>query len=246
MHVRQQTDFILGRIREAAAGLLVPAAFQRPYVWTRDDVEALWTSLSRGWPIGSLLLWQPPRDLPLDRAGRRRLGPIEAADGKWATMLLDGQNRMATIAWSLLGPDDLRPDASTLSPIERETWESSQTLVCDWESRSVRFVPAAEAEDGYRFPVSCLVDNRAMNRLARSMWSAGLQDDNPIRWMDDLAQSVREARAAVTVLEDATPAEAVEAFRHVARVGQPVTAEDIEAALSWLSEPDPNTSARRR
>lgn len=239
MRVRQQTDFLLGRVREAAAGLLVPAAFQRPYVWTRDDVEALWTSLSRGWPIGSLLLWQPPHGTSMERAGRRRLGPIDASGDRWASMLLDGQNRMASLAWSLIQPGDPRPDPADLTPVERETWDPSHTLVCDWESRSVRFVPAAEATEGYRYPVACLVDSIRMNRQGRAMWNSGLTDEEPFEWVNELARTVLEARSAVTVLENATPAEAVEAFRHIARVGQPVRAEDVEAALSWLEAPPP-------
>lgn len=234
MRVRQNADFLIEQVRSAAAGRLVPAAFQRPYVWTRDDVEALWTSLSRGWPIGSLLIWQPPRDLPMADAGRLRLGPVEASGGEWTSMLLDGQNRMATVAWSLLDPGSRRPDDADLSPVERDTWDPSHALVCDYETRSVRFVPATEAGEGYRFPAACLVDSIAMNRAFRAVWARGMQEDEPLQWMDNLANTVRDARVAVTVLENATPQEAVEAFRHVARVGQPVTAEDVEAALEWV------------
>ena len=215
--------------------MIVPAAFQRPYMWTRHDVEAFWKSLTNGWPVGSLMLWNPAVSVDRTNTGRTRIGPIENNASEWVTMLLDGQNRMATLAWSLAMPDDVLPDADTLSERERETWMSGMNLVCDYDTRSVRFVPEEEMNIGYRLPAAVLGDSILMNRSFRALYKEGLLDDEPMIWMDSMAQKVREARVTCTTLNDATPEEAVEVFRNIARVGQPVSEEDLENAIGWLS-----------
>lgn len=85
---------------------------QRPYVWTPKQVIMLVDSLFRGWPFGSLLLWEVKPDcfhanegLPhrpfwqvVDRTGGEK-GSTTSALGQPATyqMVLDGQQRVQSM-----------------------------------------------------------------------------------------------------------------------------------------------------
>ncbi|MDD6791584.1 MAG: DUF262 domain-containing protein, partial [Thermobifida fusca] len=40
------------------SGTILLPEFQRGYVWNRDQVRGLMRSLYRGYPVGSLLLWE--------------------------------------------------------------------------------------------------------------------------------------------------------------------------------------------
>lgn len=243
MRVHQTSTFVTDLVRSAAAGGVAPAAFQRDYAWTRDDVEALWTSLLRGWPVGSFLLWEPAQGL-LPAVGRTRIGPVEARPEEGCSLLLDGQNRLASLAWSLLPPGAERPHKALLSPVERETWDRSVALVCDPDLDRVLFVPADEADNGLRIPVSALADTRQRMDAFRGLLARGASDA-VFKWFDDVENRLRNARAAVTVLERATAAEAVEAFTHIARVGQPVTAAEVADAIGWLDRDVPALPAPR-
>lgn len=253
MHVRQSACFLTDPLDDARLGLLVPAAFQRPYQWSRDDVEALWTSLAKGWPIGSFLIWEPPQGLA--QASRPRLGPVmpdasPARSGRRTapqrpSLILDGQNRLASLAWSLHPPGGARPAHGELFPAEADTWDPSAALVCDWQEDRIRFVPSEEASCGLRLPVAALADTSLMWRACMPMLGLPGGDD-AIGWFDRLAKAFRSARAVVTVLEDATPGEAVEAFRHIAKAGQPVQDEDIKSALTWLGAAPDEPGATRR
>ena len=82
---------------------------QRPYVWSPRQVTMLVDSLFRGWPFGSLLLWEVKPDcfeanegIPhrpfwqvVDRTGNDK-GSQNSALGQPATyqMVLDGQQRV--------------------------------------------------------------------------------------------------------------------------------------------------------
>ena len=48
--------------------------FQRPYVWTRKTMLQLFDSVLRGYPIGSLLIWQTDRE---DITSLDAIGPIK-------------------------------------------------------------------------------------------------------------------------------------------------------------------------
>lgn len=64
--------------------------FQRGYVWKRKDVRLFMNSLYRGWPVGSLLEWNPPVSTVDVRGGSQKSeGTIR--------LLIDGQQRITTL-----------------------------------------------------------------------------------------------------------------------------------------------------
>lgn len=91
---------------------------QRPYVWTPRNVTLLIDSLFRGWPFGSLLLWEVKPDcfqenegIPhrpfwqvIDRTGNDH-GATTSVLGQPATyqMVLDGQQRVQSLIIALGG-----------------------------------------------------------------------------------------------------------------------------------------------
>lgn len=91
---------------------------QRPYVWSPRQVTMLIDSLFRGWPFGSLLLWEVKSDcflenegIPhrpfwqvIDRTGSDQ-GATASALGQPATyqMVLDGQQRVQSLILALGG-----------------------------------------------------------------------------------------------------------------------------------------------
>jgi len=239
--IRQSTMFLTDVLRGVEAGQLVPASFQRPYAWGRPDVEALWTSLAKGYPIGSFLLWSPPPEVDVAALGRSRIGPVAVAPASHPTLVLDGQNRMASYVWSTLATapdgeeverlDGLHP----LSPPERDTWLGEEALFADPVERAIRFLPRSEASRRLLLPAHALVrEDVLMPYLRRWERSHGPVSDGDLYWFcDEMRRRVSEARVAVTTLERLPPGEALDAFRHVARAGVPISDEDFEAAMAF-------------
>lgn len=229
MRIEQSATFFTDVLARVRKGTLVAPAFQRPYVWSKQDVEAFWKSLLRGWPIGSVLIWSPKdaRDL-----ARGRIGPISVPADSSPSLILDGQNRLATFAWSLLTPGTplVLPDG--VDGRERDTWASGESLVADPETRSVRFVPTQEASSGARVPPGLLIDTPALWKIVRQRGEAEFPD-HLLKWLFEEAESsVRSARVSVTEMVGGTLDEAIEAFLHVGRAGVPVSEDDLRAALA--------------
>lgn len=93
-----QVDDLVAKVD---AGVLRLPDFQRKLKWQARDKLDLFDSLYRGFPIGTLLLWKAPApggtvtfdELSLEVAGR--------PDALW---IVDGQQRVTTLASSLLVP----------------------------------------------------------------------------------------------------------------------------------------------
>lgn len=90
-------DDILRRAREGE--LFVPV-FQRNYRWKAKDIENLFDSIYRGYPIGNLLLWETDRK----EGAQAKFGDLSfhPAAGK-QMLIIDGQQRISSFVAVLLG-----------------------------------------------------------------------------------------------------------------------------------------------
>jgi hypothetical protein len=84
--------------------------FQRGYVWNREQVRGLFSSLYRGYPIGAFMTWNTKAE-----GAAARGGPV-AVDGT-VKLLLDGQQRVTTLYGVMRGkaPKFFEGSSSTFS-----------------------------------------------------------------------------------------------------------------------------------
>ena len=235
MRVEHEHRFLFQVIQEVEQGLLVPAGMQRPYVWREADVLAFCESLTEGLPVGSLLTWKPKAGLDTGSLARPRLGPIHLTEiHPHARLILDGQNRLATLAWMLGGKTP-----ADLSEAEVETW-TGRALVIDNEVGGFTFVPEDEVEKGLRVSAAaCSV--RRLQPLLRAGYTRWLAEcfseaecDEFLNRVSDIIDVVREARVIETVISDAHPEEAKRAFLKICRTGVQISDADFDTAMAWL------------
>lgn len=238
MRIHQNSAFLSQLVKEVQRGLLAPAAFQRPYVWSQDDVLALCQSVLAGFPLGGFLCWAPGRHADISKVGRGRLGPIVPPEGATIEkLLLDGQNRLATIAWLLR--DDTMPYPLDMSPMEADTWCGGKVLVADLANKVLRFERTEACDDGFTLPSRCLFRSTDAMSLVRSRWNTTWSHldeaakDAGLTWYDKAVDAFCEARVVETVLENASVQEAKNAFLHICKVGVPMSEVDFDNAVSW-------------
>lgn len=70
---------------------LILPEFQRGYVWKRDAVRSYFTSLYRGYPTGSFLIWKTPDP------GKVRNKDEAESEKKYFELILDGQQRLTSV-----------------------------------------------------------------------------------------------------------------------------------------------------
>ena len=100
---------ILGKVDEKQ--LFVPA-FQREYVWKRDDAKMLIDSLIKEYPTGTMLTWETSK--PPELKGAHKYSEQQGA----VKLLLDGQQRVTTLYMLIRGQI---PPYYTLPEITNDT-----------------------------------------------------------------------------------------------------------------------------
>ena len=136
----------LGKLVEyVAAGKIRVPRFQRAFVWKQTDLHDLLDSVLRGFPIGSILIWDT--ETPIESAST--VGPIRISSppGGQIGYLLDGQQRVSTLVGTLRLPDEAEPIVDDVN------WQ----LYCDLDSREFLPIPLEKIEPRH-FPVRSLLD----------------------------------------------------------------------------------------
>lgn len=93
-------------VRRVLSGQVRVPSFQRDLKWQVKDVLDLLDSIFRGYPVGTLLLWQRPAEAEPLRYGTVE---VDAAARSDALMVVDGQQRIRALTQALAGaahPDD--------------------------------------------------------------------------------------------------------------------------------------------
>ncbi len=85
-----------------ASGRLRIPSFQRGLKWNRMDARFLLESLFRGYPVGTLLLWEAAAPAGEVRFGSLTLPAPQLPNALW---VVDGQQRMVSLARTLLAAD---------------------------------------------------------------------------------------------------------------------------------------------
>jgi uncharacterized protein with ParB-like and HNH nuclease domain len=76
---------------------------QRAYVWRRPQVRDLLDSLYRGYPVGTMLLWET-EEAPIAKvvSGSKNEGPVSNA----VRYILDGQQRLTSLSKAFSTSDE--------------------------------------------------------------------------------------------------------------------------------------------
>src|SRR5687768_13988605 len=84
---------LLNLLEEVAAGKINIPVFQREFVWKKDQMKNLFDSISKGYPMGSLLFWRPDKEYKT----LNKIGPYNIVNPKSNYYVLDGYQRITTL-----------------------------------------------------------------------------------------------------------------------------------------------------
>src|SRR5436309_13216142 len=90
----KKIEDLIGEIEKEQ--LILPE-FQRGYVWKLPAVRSFVTSLYRGYPTGSFLVWKTPEP------GKVRGATDLDSDAKYFELILDGQQRLTSVFTVITG-----------------------------------------------------------------------------------------------------------------------------------------------
>ena len=214
----------LGKLVERiAAGQILVPRFQRAFVWRQTDLHALLDSILRGFPIGSILVWDTKENME----STQRIGPIEISprpDGMIG-YLLDGQQRVSTLVGTLRLTDGM--DAT----VDQVDWR----VYCNLDTQEFHREPAEGAGPQY-FPVRSLLNTAGFFEACRRIQSEGDDPDRIQKWLDEadrLASAFRDYQLPLIRIRDADLDSAVTVFARLNRTGRKMAADEMVTALTY-------------
>ncbi len=214
----------LGKLVERiAAGKIRVPRFQRSFVWKQPDLHALLDSVLRGFPIGSILVWDTEATIET----RDCVGPVEVSprpDGL-VGYLLDGQQRVSTLAGTLRLSDEVN------TIVDQVDWR----VYCDLENREFVRAPAGGAGPQH-FPVGSLLNTAGFFEACRRIESDVDDRTRARRWLDEadrLANAFRDYQIPLIHIREADLDTAVTVFARLNRKGRKMTADEMVSALTY-------------
>jgi hypothetical protein len=240
MIVKPEVQLLGDVLSSIAQGTLRIPRFQRPFVWRPDQMLELFDSLERGYPVGSLLVWETNLSLPsLDRVGD--IVVPAAQPGLPTAFVLDGHQRLSTLFGTLARAGDAAPDGDG-----------------EWIWRIYRELGVRPGKDADRYrrnlyrhwkksahPPADLLPMRAVLRTLDFLaFARTLQHEvEPVAGPRRAAEMVDEAeqvsgriksyRFAVVRLQGGTLEQAVEVFSRLNSKGSAMTPQQMVSALTY-------------
>jgi hypothetical protein len=215
-------------------GTLRVPRFQQPFAWRPEQMLELFDSIERGYPIGSLLVWET--NLPLASLGT--VGDITVSyppSGIPVSFVLDGYQRLATLFGTLMRP------VTAPRTAEQQSWmwwvyrelgggQPSRLLFRHWTR--------AEPPPAHYLPIRSVLrtlDFLAFVRELQATEGTGSDSDRIVELVDEaerVAQRIKLYRLAVIRLQGGSLEQAAEVFSRLNSPGRAMTVDQMLSALS--------------
>ncbi|NVJ09459.1 DUF262 domain-containing protein [Myxococcus sp. AM001] len=208
---------------EIGSGKLRVPRFQRPFFWKPEAMRELFDSIQKGYPIGSLLLWNTV-DSP---ESFDQVGPLSVpnAPTQSVTYVLDGHQRLSTLYGVLRLPQAF-PKGT-----EQHTW---QWWVWYDLKNEVFVHNRSEASPPHLFPLRALLRTVDFLQAARALQEhLPHEASNLIDKAERLAQKIKSYKLALIRIQGGTLDQAVEIFSRVNKRGEEMTPDQMVSALTY-------------
>ena len=216
----------LGKLVERVAdGRIRVPKFQRAFVWNQPDLSALLDSVRRGFPIGSILVWDTEKGIQ----STPRIGPLKIRPGPEGSVgyLLDGQQRVSTLAGTLRLTDDMDPI------VHQVDWRVYYDLD---EQVFIEQRKLARDSDPRYFPVRSLLNTAGYIEACRRILDQVDDERRAQRWLEEadrLSSAFRDYQLPVIHIREADLESAVTVFARLNRTGRKMAADELVSALTF-------------
>lgn len=222
-------DFEKGKIQ-------VPA-FQRDFVWDKNQKLDLWDSIEKGYPIGSILLWQP------DFNQKEKDYQFQSTEMASYTIpkrendffyILDGFQRLSTLIGCLVHPE------KTNLQRDEEQWQNDFNIVYDLQKTEDRhFVKLKKGTTAkyYQIPIYQLIDAKAFFYFQRQLYQKdNLSEqtiDHYLERYEYISKMLQLYEIPAIKIYGGTLSEAVDIFQRLNSKGAKITTDWVVSALSF-------------
>lgn len=218
--VKPNVEFINDIISYVSTGKFLLPKFQRKFVWEKKDIISFFDSIYKGYPIGSVLLWDGGgKDINFTSTiGGAKIDISHENFSQQKYYIVDGQQRISTLFCCLSDhPGILDKKWSFYFDLTREVFYSEL---------------GSERKKGAYFDVRAIKKTTSFIReVNRILEQTG--DESLVEKAEILADKIRKYKIAVIYLEGGSLSEIVEIFTRLNFYGKNIKPQDLVYALTY-------------
>ncbi|MFI0722241.1 DUF262 domain-containing protein [Streptomyces sp. NPDC021224] len=227
-----EVHFLEEVLERISRGELRVPKFQRPFLWRPDQMLQLFDSMERGYPMGSLLIWETTMPLAsLDVIGGRSIPP--APEGAKVAYVLDGHQRLST----LFGVLHRSADAPQSAQQEDWMWWVYRPLGrSDHDGVRYRHWKSGETTPGNFLPMRSVLGTLDFLEYARKLSDVSdsrEEADSLTNESERIAKRVKNYKVSVVKMEGGTLRQAIEVFSRINSSGQKMRPDQMVSALTY-------------
>jgi hypothetical protein len=221
-------------LEDVARGRLRVPAFQRPFVWRPDQMLDLFDSIERGYPIGSILLWETSEDV----ASLSAIGEVDvprAPIDRPVSYVLDGHQRLSTLFGALRRPGGRSPSADDQREWKWRIYRDLEPRTENERYRHYRGTDYRPAPPDNFLPIRAVNTTRDFLQFSRRLDLAVQDRDRLDRLFDEaenVAQRIRGYKVTLIRLRGGELGQAVEVYTRLNRRGVRMDADQVVSALT--------------
>ena len=209
-------DELVGLVRSGRVRL---PDFQRRFRWKSADVERLFDSIYRGFPIGTLLFWKRPAPAGDVVFGGVSWSVPEVAEALW---VIDGQQRIASLALTVL------------SDLGAADADQRFNVYFDPSAEEFRTAPAGRALADSFVPVATAFDLTTVLEWTSSRGASGDLRDRAFA----LTKRLRDFRVPAYLVETSDEKAVRQIFDRMNTFGRRMKRSEVFDALHGSLDPD--------
>lgn len=218
-------------------GNLQVPAFQRDFVWTNDKKIELFDSIKKGYPIGSVLLWNPyfNNENEYDNFGKDALGYYETPKrNNNSFYILDGFQRLSTLIGCLLNPERAK-----IKGIYRddEKWFKEFNIIYNLKDESFEINRSKNFDNlnYYQVPIYKLVDGKEFFYFHKKLNNSGHQNEAKllIERYEEMSLVFQNYEIPNINIYGGSVSEAIDIFQRLNSMGAPITTDWVVSARAF-------------
>lgn len=215
----------LGRLLElVTSGRMLVPRFQRPYVWRHRDMLSLLESVFLGYPIGSVLVWETDANM----SAMSEVGPIpvKRREGGNVSYILDGHQRIATLAGTIMLDDSHDPMSLGVD------WR----IYFDLENGEFLHEPKKSGVQPHHFPMRSLLSTPGFLAACRQLEEQvndGKRVDKLLKAADQLSNAFKNFQLPLISVSEASMENAVTVFARLNQRGRVMEPDQMVSALTY-------------
>jgi hypothetical protein len=228
--LRPEIVFVFDLVQQLIDGRIRIPQFQRPFVWRAHQMIDLLDSINKQYPIGSLLAWETDEAIvSLDTVGPIRFSPKQQL-GPPTSYLLDGHQRLSTLAGALVGEDYRSGDVSEEDALLWNIYFNAS------DGSFEHVVPGVRPKPHF-FPMSKILDTFDFIGESRRVLEEEPEHGRLyVARIQEVARAFQNYKIPVTQMKQTGLSEAVEIFARLNSRGQSMTADQMVSALLYRQD----------